>query len=180
MAKGILSRCSEDWTSDCGRYNVRIGRRCLENLARMGREHYPRETGASVYGSYSRDGFQAMVLGHAPVARDSLSQRFAFRRGVIGARRFFADLFARTRGEQHYIGEWHTHPGGSAEPSGTDNRTLRAIATDRKTGCPECILLILAGDLLAGPSLGVYVYSRERGRIRLAPKQNGPEALRQK
>ncbi|MBL7076275.1 MAG: Mov34/MPN/PAD-1 family protein [Kiritimatiellae bacterium] len=135
----------------------------------LSKQHLPRETGASVYGTYSRDGFHAAVLGNGPVASDSVCGRFSFLRGAKGATSCFSDIFKRSRGRQHYVGEWHSHPGGPTTPSTLDNRTLRAIAVDRATNCPECILLLIGGDIANQPRLGVYVYSRERGRVDLHP-----------
>lgn len=161
------------WVSVCGRYRVRISDECLREMLTLSRRHLPREVGASVYGSYSRDGFEASVLGNSPAAPDSVSGRFSFRRGVEGATHFFSDLFKKTRGRQHYVGEWHSHPEGPAAPSALDNRSLRAIAADQSTDCHECILLLIGGNIEEAPMLGVYVYSRDsRGRVDLQP-ENG-------
>ena len=157
------------WVSSCGRYTVTISDRCLGELLSISREHAPREVGSSLVGSYSKDGFRASVLGSAPLPSDSRGRRFTFSRGVRGLRRFFLDLFTRTRGRRHYVGEWHSHPGGPPMPSRMDDRNQTAIARDKKTNCPECILLIIGGDFSCQTELCVYVYSRTNGRIELVP-----------
>ncbi len=169
MVKAVLmKRVSVRWMSACGRYHVSISEKCLGEMLALCRQNLPREIGSSVYGTYSADGFHARVLGNSPVAADSACGRFSLYRGSTGSAQFFGNLFRRTRGKQHYVGEWHSHPGGPPAPSATDNRTLRAIAADTATNCPECILLILGGNLVRDPTLGVYVYSRQRGRIDLS------------
>lgn len=157
------------WVSSCGRYKVTISERCLRELTSISRKHYPREIGSSLVGSYSKDGFRAAVLGSAPLPSDSRGRRFTFSRGVHGLRSFFLDLFKRTRGRRHYVGEWHSHPGGAAMPSRMDDRNQTAIARDKKTNCPECILLIIGGDFESRMDLRVYVYSRTNGRVDLIP-----------
>lgn len=157
------------WISACTRYRITLAAECLREVLVISRQHLPREMGASVYGTYSRDGFNATILGNGPVAADSIGGRFSFLRGTKGAMNFFSDIFKQTRGKQHYVGEWHSHPGGPITPSALDNRTLRAIADDRTTNCPECILLLVGGDIANHPKLGVYVYSQERGRVDLHP-----------
>lgn len=172
MVQTVLKlRIPVRWMSTCGRYHVSISEKCLREMLALCRKHLPREIGTSVYGTYSADGFHARVLGNSPIATDSVGGRCSLYRGSQGASHFFADLFMRTQGKQHYVGEWHSHPSGPPHPSGTDNRTLRAIAWDTATNCPECILLILGGDLVRDPTLGVYVYSRQRGRIELSAER---------
>ncbi len=136
----------------------------------LAKEHAPNEIGTSVFGSYSADGFHAAILGRAPVAADSEGGRFSFLRGVRGARSFFSALFKKSGGKRHYVGEWHSHPGGLSTPSYTDDENQSAIARDVRTNCPECILVIVGGNFHDDPLLGVFVYSRERGRIELYPK----------
>lgn len=136
----------------------------------LSEQHYPNEIGASVYGSYSRDGFEASVLGNAPIPSDSESHRCAFRRGGNGVANFFSNLFKMSHGCKHYVGEWHSHPGGPAEPSGIDDRSLLEIANNRVTNCPECILILVGGKIDQAPELGVFVYSRVQGRVTLRPE----------
>ena len=155
------------WVSSCGRYTVTISASCLSEVLSISRKHAPQEVGSSLLGAYSKDGFCASVLGTAPLPSDSRGGRFTFSRGVDGLVFFFLDIFKRTRGRKHYAGEWHSHPGGSVIPSRTDDRNQSAIARNRKTNCPECILVIIGGSYTSRVALGVYVYSRKNGRIDL-------------
>jgi integrative and conjugative element protein (TIGR02256 family) len=136
-------------------------------MRRLAGEHAPREVGTALVGSYSDDGREATILGLAPITPDSRGARFTFHRGTRGLVSFFVDLFRRSKGLSHYVGEWHSHPGGAPSPSGTDDENMLAIARDPMAKCPECVLLILAtGQDRA--ELGAFVYSRIRGRTPLS------------
>jgi len=156
----------ETWTSTCGTYAVVLESRFAKDSTALARDHAPKEIGSALVGRYAPDGKRATVVGMAPVPADSKSYRYEFVRGIRGLREFFASLFAKTNGRQHYVGEWHSHPGGEAEPSSTDDENMGGIARDPVARCPECILVLVAinGDAV---ERGVFVYSKARGRVKL-------------
>jgi integrative and conjugative element protein (TIGR02256 family) len=162
------------WRPPDGEYTVTIERPCFDAMQRLAREHYPREVGTSLVGGYSDDGYRAWVTGLAPLTPDSRGTRNTFYRGALGLREFFRGLFTSSRGRTHYVGDWHSHPDGPALPSPTDDHNALSIARDSKAQCPECLLVILGGNSTA-PDLGVFVYSRKRGRIVLSAE---PESVR--
>lgn len=141
-------------------------------MTELAQTHYPKEVGTSLVGCYSDDGFEASVLDLAPLSSDSKGSRTSFYRGIAGLRKFFAKLCRSSAGRRHYVGEWHSHPNGTPIPSGTDNRNQLAIAKDSKTDCPECILIITGGTFSNFNELGVFVYSRKRGKVTLFPVPN--------
>jgi proteasome lid subunit RPN8/RPN11 len=156
----------ETWTSKCGTYTVVLEESFIYEAAELARKHAPREIGSALLGRYSADGKLARIVGTAPVPPDSKSYRYRFIRGTVGLREFFDAVFAKTFGQQHYVGEWHSHPGGAPTPSRTDNENQEDIARDAAARCPECILVLVAlqGDRVAR---GVFVYSNTRGRVSL-------------
>lgn len=131
------------------------------------RNHYPREIGSSLVGCYSYDGFDAYVLDMAPLCPDSKVSPNFFYRGIKGLRKFYIKLWQSYMGERYYVGEWHSHPNGIPIPSNTDDISQTAVAADNRVNCPENILVIVRGNLPCEPDLGVFVYSRRRGRIDL-------------
>lgn len=52
----------------------------------------------------------------------------------------------------NYLGEWHSHPLFSVQPSPQDHATMRALAMDRKVGANFVVLLVfrLSGARLEG------------------------------
>lgn len=172
MGKKILTnKFPLRWQSDRKRYTVLISKSCLRKMTEMAQAHYPKEVGTSLVGCYSFDGFEASILELAPLSPDSKGFRTSFYRGVAGLREFFAKLRWTYAGKRHYVGEWHSHPDAAPIPSGTDNRNQLEIALDTKTNCPECILIIIGGTFSNIDEIGVFVYSRKRGRVMLYPVQ---------
>ena len=155
------------WQSDCKQYTVLISKSCLLKMTEMAQTHYPNEVGTSLVGCYSDDGFKASVLELAPLSPDSKGSRTSFHRGVVGLRNFFRKLRKKFSGRRYYVGEWHSHPNATPIPSNTDNQNQLEIAEDMKTECPECILIIIGGTLSNFDEIGVFVYSRKRGRVTL-------------
>lgn len=168
QAVSVTTELHGTWRSPDGECTVSISRPVFEDMLRLARERSPMETGTALMGSYSDDGHDAVVTELAPLSADSRGERFTFHRGVAGLRRFLGRVFRKSGGRTHYVGEWHSHPGGSPVPSGTDEANTFEIANDPKAMCGECILVILAlhDD---GPDVGVFVFSRVRGRIDLVP-----------
>lgn len=164
-----MSHIPLHWRSSCGNYTVEISKRAFRDMLRLAREHAPQEVGTSLIGSYSEDGYRAIIRALAPLTEDSRGSRFSFVRGVSGLECFFSRLFRRFRGRRHYVGEWHSHPGGTAIPSSIDDKNQRAIVNDDGADCAECILVILGGTVPHASNLGVFVYSRRCGRTDLHP-----------
>ncbi len=156
------------WKSECGQYTVSISEPCFHKISKITKKHSPREIGTSLVGCYSDDGFEAFILDSAPLSPDSEGSAISFCRGTGGLRKFFSRLLRNHDGRQYYIGEWHSHPYGSSTPSGTDDRTQSAIASDLETNCPECILIIFGGTLSSPTEMGAFVYSRTQGRVNLS------------
>jgi proteasome lid subunit RPN8/RPN11 len=161
------------WRSECGRYSVAFSQSCVDDMMGLAKKHFPLEVGTSLVGIYSDDGYVATVTGLAPLAHDSKGGRFTFTRGAAGLGEFFRQLFHRSGGREHYVGDWHSHPGGAPSPSSIDSENAAAIADDDRALCPECILAILALDERSS-ELGVFVYSRKHGRIVLGTSTSAP------
>lgn len=156
----------QTWVSHCGRYCVQIEQAFIDEAIKMAREHYPKEVGSSLVGSYSDDGWAATVLRSAPLPEDSKAGRSWFQRGIAGLKNYFNNVFAKTAGMNHYVGEWHSHPDGAPDASDEDDKNMMAIVEDAAAKCPESILLIL-GYSRQRACCRVYVYSTENGRIDL-------------
>ena len=171
--KGMGKRILTDgttlmWQSDCHKYTIRLSNACFLKILEMAQSHSPNEVGTSLVGCYSDNGFEASVLDLAPLTPDSKGSRTSFYRGVAGLRKFFTKLRQTFSGKRYYVGEWHSHPGAPSFPSQTDDKNQLAIAKDTNTACPECILILIGHTLSSVDEIGVFVYSRKRGRIPLA------------
>ena len=178
MGKRILTDgTSLRWQSDCQKYTVRLSNACFLKMTEMGQAHSPNEVGTSLVGCYSDNGFEASVLDLAPLSPDSKGSRTSFYRGVAGLRKFFMKLQQTFSGKRYYVGEWHSHPDAAPLPSQTDDRHQLAIAKDTNTACPECLLVLIGHTLSNVDEIGVFVYSRKRGRISLVPVHQSEDTV---
>lgn len=164
-----MTKASIKWQTECKQYTVLMANSCFSKMLDIAQEHYPNEVGTSLVGCYSSCGFEASILGVAPVSTDSKGSTNSFYRGVAGLRDFYSRLWRAFRGKRHYVGEWHSHPDAVPIPSRTDDRNQMAIAMDMHTNCPECILIIVGHTLSNSDEIGVFVYSRNSGRVALRP-----------
>ena len=69
----------------------------------------------------------------------------SFMRSVAGAARAIR-AFCLSKGNDfrrfNYLGEWHSHPSFSVQPSSRDHTTMRELATDAQVGANFVVLLI--------------------------------------
>lgn len=57
-----------------------------------------------------------------------------------------AEAYARSGRIHRYLGDWHSHPGGSTTPSRRDSRTARKISRHRAARARRPVMLIVSGD----------------------------------
>lgn len=131
----------------------------MNKILAIADQAHPNEGGAALFGSYSGDGKVAFIEGVAPETKNSESGRYQFKRGASGLAAFFRRLFTRSKGEQYYVGEFHSHPGGTPEPSCTDEQTQYSIARDA-TSCCEAPILLLVGGTPSVREVAVFVHTR--------------------
>ena len=166
---------STRWTSPSGYCSVEITEDAMKKILRIADKAHPHEGGTALYGHYSNDGKVAFIEGVAPESKDSAGSRFRFKRGASGLAAFFHRLFERSRGEQFYVGEFHSHPGGAPSPSHTDDETQFSIACDTESRC-EAPVLVLVGGSPTERDIAVFVHTRARAQysLRCSEGDGGP------
>jgi integrative and conjugative element protein (TIGR02256 family) len=127
----------------------------LEEILAFAAESAGLETGGIALGRYSECHTYATVDKFTGPPTDSKRSKFIFVRGVHGLQALIAKLWKKER--RYYLGEWHFHPGASANPSGTDLAQMIAIANDVNYACPEPLLFIIGGDPRASWELKVLL-----------------------
>ncbi|WP_352722673.1 Mov34/MPN/PAD-1 family protein [Mesorhizobium sp. M0491] len=80
------------------------------------------ETGGILVGEYFDGGRSVRITEVTAMPEDSRFGRAWFKRGRKGLDALLRDRWGQG---QYYVGEWHSHPGGSAEPSGSDIAAMR-------------------------------------------------------
>jgi integrative and conjugative element protein (TIGR02256 family) len=161
-----------EYTSRGAIFALTIRPAVAAELLSQGARAYPHETGGVLVGHYDDSHHEAIVEMLAPKPSDSRAGRSAFVRGTKKLKGFLSSLWRSTTPRLHYIGEWHTHPDGVPEPSGTDRDSMWAIATDGRAMCPEPVLVILGGNFRDCILVGAFVFPRGRTETRLVSKQS--------
>jgi len=100
-----------------------------------------REIGGILMGEHT--GFDEFTVREITVQRRGTWIRFVrhLTEAIVGLRRFFE----RTQGaytRYNYLGEWHSHPSFSTQPSSTDDESMRKIVQDPNVGATFVVLLI--------------------------------------
>lgn len=123
-----------------------VGRCFLKQLAfdemlREAGSRFPMETGGVLLGvATSSDVWIDMIIGPGPASQHSATR---FVPDADFQQREVARIYEASGRRVEYLGDWHTHPGGSAALSWTDHRTLRRIALDPDARQARPLMLIL-------------------------------------
>lgn len=140
-----------------GRFEVQIEALAKQVMLHLCENAGGHETGGILIGHYDSSRVRAIITEATARPVDSESGRFTFRRGKAGLREL---LQQRWFHGTHYLGEWHFHPGGSAQPSFCDEHAMERIAKSPGYACPEPILLIVGGSPPDSLDMSVTVFPR--------------------
>ncbi|HTN15591.1 MAG TPA: Mov34/MPN/PAD-1 family protein [Sphingomonadaceae bacterium] len=130
------------FTSADGRFGVVLAITPLQAMLDQAAASDRNETGGILIGRYVDSGAVASIAEATAKPADSWFGLFWFKRGSKGLKKL---LEARWSAGEHYLGEWHFHPGGSPSPSRSDEDAMRAVAFDERYHCREPLLAILGG-----------------------------------
>jgi integrative and conjugative element protein (TIGR02256 family) len=123
-------------------------------LALMAREaaQYPgSETGGMLLGYWQdNDVVLAYASGPGPAAQRG---RTWFHPDQEWQTEYLARIYAASGRTITYLGDWHTHPGGSTKPSRTDRKTMRAVRRAPAARQSRPVMAIVAPDPDSSPVL---------------------------
>jgi integrative and conjugative element protein (TIGR02256 family) len=112
----------------------------LKGLYGQGWDAYPNETGGVLLGhSNGLDMVVSHVIGPGPGATHEPTR---FEPDHEWQAERVAELWIRDPSLE-YLGDWHTHPGGSATPSKLDKSALEVIAGSADAQQPRPVMVIL-------------------------------------
>jgi len=155
----------EFWSGD-RRFGMKIGPAALAQITQQCSRSHPSETGGVLVGFYTDTLRCAVVTGVSGEPADSRKGRSFFFRGVAGLQRWLATLWYG-RNRRYYLGEWHFHPAGPAEPSGHDIAQMKEISQSAKYHCPEPLLVIVGGEPPSQWDAKVFVFPKGREFMQL-------------
>jgi hypothetical protein len=130
------------------------------------------ETGGVLVGRYLDDGSVARIELASSPPGDSAGGLDWFERGKDG----LADLLREQWDlpeRRYYVGEWHFHPLGRAEPSQQDRKQIFEIGQDRNYRCRRPVLLIVSPATLRRRTARVFLLSDEGELIELFGVREG-------
>jgi integrative and conjugative element protein (TIGR02256 family) len=105
----------------------------------------PLETGGLLMGYHTADCLEVVITDIVGPGPDAVHASDAFTPDYPYHERMVAELYESSGGTTTYLGDWHTHPGGTPSPSKTDTAALRQIARSPEARAPEPIMGIAAG-----------------------------------
>lgn len=149
--------------SENGAFGVSIKSETLTEVLNSCRDFAPAETGGILVGYYNDALNCAVVTDASERPPDSKSGRTWLVRGTAGLQGWLNGLWLRSK-RRYYLGEWHFHPGGAAEPSPTDTEQMAKIARSASYKCPEPVLLLVGGSAEERSDVRVYVFIGKDGR----------------
>lgn len=117
----------------------------LASMVEEARHCLPNETGGALMGYWADRSTVVItdVIGPGPNAKHS---RHSFYPDAEYHDREIERIYTASDWLHTYLGDWHTHPNGSARTSRKDRKTLSAIASDPGARAPRPIMAILAGN----------------------------------
>lgn len=119
------------------------------------------ETGGVLIGRYAEDGDVAHVEMASPPPGDSSAGLDWFERGKNGLAELLREQWNLPQ-RRFYVGEWHFHPIGGAEPSPQDRQQMVQIAQDPNYRCERPLLIIASPATLRRRTARVFVTNEMR------------------
>lgn len=123
--------------------NLWLDQRVADDIVARSEASFPLETGGLLVGYMTELGpVVTTIVGAGPGATatptsflpDAQAQQFELN-----------DIYSRTQGQDTYLGDWHSHPGGLPFMSRRDRRTLASIAHHPRARLSRPTMLIAAG-----------------------------------
>lgn len=139
--------------------NLTIQKDLIEKMGAIALKHFPNEFGGFLVGKYSSD-FKSVEITDVILPKKYKSTPTLFLRSTDGLEGIFEKLFIEKH--QYYIGEWHTHPNGSSNYSGTDLNAMIETVNCETVQIKNPLLLILSITKSDIKDFTFYYYDNEK------------------
>lgn len=127
----------------CDGWKIKVMPSLIERLYIQRKGKLPNETGGVLIGAYDFAHHICYIVDAIDSPSDSLEYPRAYIRGSNGLYEKICEIEKITVGNLTYIGEWHSHPTDSTNPSNDDKKLLHAIAEYSFTqSAPGCMVII--------------------------------------
>ena len=139
---------------NCNGWKIKISSSLITQMYDQRRNKLPNETGGGLIGAYDYEHNICYIVDIIDSPSDSEEYPNAYVRGHNGLLKQIERLEEITIGNLTYIGEWHSHPTASTQPSKYDLILLKSISDyTLAQGNPGCMLIV--GD----SNFSVYLQS---------------------
>lgn len=139
----------------------------MDELEREAERTYPSETGGVLLGFRDRDNEKLVqVVGQIGPGPGALHAPDRFDPDSRWQEDQIAQIYEQSGRIATYLGDWHSHPGGSPKPSKLDRSTARRIARHRQARAPNPLMVILGGCPGSWTAAG---HCAGRWRLRVTP-----------
>lgn len=124
-----------------------LPQRVLDGVEQEAARTYPEETGGVLLGFRDRDDEEVVqVMTQVGPGPDAVHERHRFQPDSCWQDDQIARIYQESGRIATYLGDWHSHPGGSPKPSKLDRSTARRIARCKDARAPRPLMLILGGQ----------------------------------
>jgi len=120
---------------------VFLSNQLLERVYEVASEHYPKEFGG-IFTGFRNEKDVTIVDFEIPSKFESSDHQFV--RHTESLNEYLKGIYERSSGRMEYLGEWHSHPNGSADYSSNDLKSMLNISRDPKVKIKTPILMILS------------------------------------
>jgi integrative and conjugative element protein (TIGR02256 family) len=150
-------------------FRVVLPRTVLAEMSREAKCRQPDESGGVLMGYPDRaDHDLIMVIAQIGPGPNALHRRRRFEPDADWQRDEVARCYEQSGRIATYLGDWHSHPGGSARPSRLDRKTARSISRSDEARLPRPLMVILGGSEDLTPRAYRYrLWRLRRGDLRL-------------
>ena len=139
---------------DCDEWKIKISSSLITQMYDQRRNKLPNETGGVLIGAHDYAHNICYIVDTIDSPSDSEEYPNAYVRGHNGLLKQIEQLEEITIGNLTYVGEWHSHPTASTQPSKYDLMLLKSISDYTLTqGNPGSMLIV--GD----SNYSVYLHS---------------------
>ncbi len=112
---------------------------------RIAEEFFPNEAGGALMGYWSEDDKEVVITDVIGPGPDATHKPTSFKPDYSFQEKEIERLYNESGRTHTYLGDWHSHPDGPAELSGTDRRTLKNIASFPQARASNPIMILLSG-----------------------------------
>lgn len=127
----------------------------------------PLESGGVLLGWRDQTGTELVVAHVVGPGADATHRRTKFSPDTDWQRQEIAAAYEASGRRVTYLGDWHSHPGGSDLPSRRDEKTARRIARSRSARAPQPVMLILTGKKKAWRAVPYRFFDKRLQRMEL-------------